>query len=38
MQKEFRVEKVIKREKAINYILNEKDTLIGSIAEQIKKA
>ena len=31
-QKEFWVEKVIKREKATNYMLNEKDTIIRIIA------
>ena len=31
-QKEFWVEKVIKRKKAINYMLNEKDTIIRIIA------
>ena len=31
-QKEFWVEKVIKRKKAINYMLNEKDTIIRVIA------
>ena len=31
-QKEFWVEKVIKRKKATNYMLNEKDTIIHIIA------
>ena len=31
-QKEFSVEKVIKRKKATNYMLNEKDTIIRIIA------
>ena len=31
-QKEFWVEKVIKRKKATNYMLNEKDTIIRIIA------
>ena len=37
-QKKFRIEKLIKRKKAINYVLNEKDTIIHLTVGLIKKA
>ena len=37
-QKKFRIEKLIKRKKAINYVLNGKDTIIHLTVGLIKKA